>query len=91
MLVARHDQIEMNLIGENQNTGKMLMMVKNGESRNASTTPVPVMPMATPVEDMIPAPMIWPTAMAIRSQKPRLRMSLLSCLSVLIQGPFFPF
>jgi len=68
-------------------TGKMQMIVRNGERRKANTTPVPVIPMATPVEDMMPAPTIWPTAIAIRSQKPKLRISLLSCRSVLIEIP----
>jgi hypothetical protein len=52
---------------------------------NEIGTDLPVMAMATPVSDMIPAPIICPIAWLIRSQNPRtLLRSLVEELAVSI-------
>ena len=54
--------------------GKNVPMVNMAESMNARLAERPVMAIATPIMDMIPAPMIWPMAMPISSFLPRVRL-----------------
>ena len=54
--------------------GKKVHMVNTAESMNARLAERPVMAIATPIMDMIPAPMIWPMAMPISSFLPRVRL-----------------
>ena len=51
--------------------GKKVHMVNMAESINARLAERPVMAIATPIMDMMPAPMIWPMAIPINSFLPR--------------------
>ena len=53
--------------------GKNVHMVNTADSMNARLAERPVMAIATPIMDMIPAPMIWPIAIPISSFLPRVR------------------
>ena len=53
--------------------GKNVHMVNTADSMNARFAERPVMAIATPIMDMIPAPMIWPMAMPMSSFLPRTR------------------
>ena len=55
--------------------GMAVMMHRMPAMTKARLTLRPVIPMAVPVMAMMPAPMIWPTAMETRSIRLRFRFS----------------